>query len=381
MATLTRIVVPVTLVLLGGLLVFPSRASAWRQYDQGCNNCHRFRGGGATLHTDHRNGATNNCGLCHMDGQNPSAPVYTSDSDASVAAPSGFGCVGCHGRDYGTAGSPQVEARGLRIRHAARGCDACHDLTDVPVGENVAPPYYGRADVTPVDPCNPNGLEEFLGDGNGLDNDGDDLYDQNDPDCSGSPCTATAAAAPASAAICEGTTLGLSDDGSAITCVTGNPVYEWWEGPANQPGSSMLGTGTSFDLPTGLAPGLHEYDFYVYCSDDPSCNDALDALIQVQVQALPGRVDDLRAAKGTVSLDDVAFSWTPAGDADFYRVYSVDAKVDLPPNMSNPRATERCTTPDGSTGSCTFAAAAPDPLHLYQAVGVCQSDTTNEGPN
>jgi len=64
-------------------------------------------------------------------------------------------------------------------------CKDCHP-DPVLLGEDSLPPYYTRADVNVKEPCD--GLtsgpgEDYAGDGTGLDNDGDLLYDTNDPDC------------------------------------------------------------------------------------------------------------------------------------------------------------------------------------------------------
>ena len=48
------------------------------------------------------------------------------------------------------------------------------------------PPYYGRSDVNITGPClvsSESGGEDWNGDGLGLDNDGDLLYENADPDC------------------------------------------------------------------------------------------------------------------------------------------------------------------------------------------------------
>jgi len=107
------------------------------------------------------------------------------------------GCVGCHGRaednnGIGTSGA------GLRQHHYRAGktvCANCHDDANPakyqPVGENIAPPYYFTPDDAhlnkPTDSCNPSGEEDFAGTAIGLDNDGDGLYDGNDPDCAAAP--------------------------------------------------------------------------------------------------------------------------------------------------------------------------------------------------
>jgi hypothetical protein len=59
------------------------------------------------------------------------------------------------------------------------------------VGEHVLPPNYltFALDSNPnndIEPCNlpaPGFLENFAGSALGLDNDGDDFYDEADPDC------------------------------------------------------------------------------------------------------------------------------------------------------------------------------------------------------
>lgn len=127
------------------------------------------------------------CDTCHT---SPSQrfPVLTNSSAGGV----GFdpiSCVGCHGRDEDT--NPGAA---LRQHHWNTGifiCRGCHFDADpanyTPVGEDVPPPYYFTPDpnhpTKPTDPCNPRGQEDYAGDPEGLDNDGDDSYDGNDPDC------------------------------------------------------------------------------------------------------------------------------------------------------------------------------------------------------
>jgi hypothetical protein len=115
-------------------------------------------------------------------------PVYTSSSAGGV----GFdpiSCVGCHGRI-----EDQASGAGLRQHHWNSGitiCSGCHADANpaeyTPVGEDVLPPYYFTPDINhpdkPTKPCNPRGEENYAGISEGLDNDGDDLYDGNDPDC------------------------------------------------------------------------------------------------------------------------------------------------------------------------------------------------------
>jgi len=106
-------------------------------------------------------------------------------------APCGFGLVAPLDRESGTSGY----GAGLRQHHFRAGktvCLGCHGdsapANYAPAGENVPPPYYFTPDGThpnkPTNPCNPGGIgENFAGAANGLDNDGDGLYDGNDADC------------------------------------------------------------------------------------------------------------------------------------------------------------------------------------------------------
>jgi hypothetical protein len=164
----------------------------------GCDICHGeftdhfsyqgrvFPSGGK--HGMHRNPTTMNtdCNLCHLTyGDNP----WTFQSAGTASTP-GLGCVGCHGHDYGS--EIGIRGTGLRYEHYAGGefiCLICHEWNDTePMPENVPPPYFGSYDTRAWDPCNeaPWYGENFSLDNNGhrgLDNDGDGLYDADDPDC------------------------------------------------------------------------------------------------------------------------------------------------------------------------------------------------------
>ena len=159
------LIMPFLVALCGtDALAFPDTA--------GCRTCHpNFQGGpGNALHDLHVGTAqmTNNCRLCHSSFFN--APVDINESLDGVS------CIGCH------------LSRGLWERHQASGisCAPCHTNWPTPDPENTNPPYYGRTDVLLTDPCERNpqqGGEDFDNDGRGLDNDGDTLYDGDDPDC------------------------------------------------------------------------------------------------------------------------------------------------------------------------------------------------------
>jgi hypothetical protein len=85
-------------------------------------------------------------------------------------------CAGCHGREED--GGAMQTGMGLVQHHRVKGitdCDACHMSGGTIAGEDVVP---AKMLVKGIDPCND---AQFGPDG--LDNDGDGLYDSDDPDC------------------------------------------------------------------------------------------------------------------------------------------------------------------------------------------------------
>jgi hypothetical protein len=112
-----------------------------------------------------------------------------------------YGCMGCHGRDYGetiqgsyrgwaTLGEPKMSGYGMRAQHLGKGvtlCQTCHTDTTTPVAESTNPPNYAlTSDVelggSPVNSC----TNEDSGndaDTAGLDNDGDGCREAFDSDC------------------------------------------------------------------------------------------------------------------------------------------------------------------------------------------------------
>ena len=168
--------------------IWASNAEAYEDY-QGCVSCHPGFSGGRSdvthsLHTGGGSPLTTNCDLCHT-GSGRSNPltlwsIYNSGN--------GYGCAGCHGRYYGEtigsnysgfgiAGLPKSSAWGLRKVHNNGGvseCYDCHDTDGEPLPENQQPPYYAdpNSGSNVIDPCSDN-----------LDNDGDGLWDVDDPDC------------------------------------------------------------------------------------------------------------------------------------------------------------------------------------------------------
>lgn len=141
------------------------------------------------------------CTACHSTG--PRFPVIIGSS-AGGGGLDPIACAGCHGRaddaDPDGTGSEGYGA-GLRQHHwvanreingiSTRICLTCHldaDPTNfAPVDETVLPPYYANPGTNhpniPSDPCNPlvDGFpEDYAGSTEGLDNDGDGLYDEAD---------------------------------------------------------------------------------------------------------------------------------------------------------------------------------------------------------
>jgi len=132
------------------------------------------------------------CSVCHNSGGR--YPVILSWDASDYLG--NMGCMGCHGRqeDAGNDTASLGVGAGLRQHHTNAGvkeCMACHRDADpakyTPVGEDVLPPYYFTPDDEfvnkPTNPCSPHREEDYAAGPTGLDNDGDGLTDQHDPDC------------------------------------------------------------------------------------------------------------------------------------------------------------------------------------------------------
>lgn len=199
-------------VLLAPLLLaaWIPAASAYQQYStnqaDNCASCHGdFRATpytslvdganwGDDLHDIHRNTMlSGDCNTCHSGAFFP-VLLGSSTGGAGFAA---ISCLGCHGR---TESGGTVTGAGLRQHHfntgastCGSGVGGCHFNNDpnpalfTVAGEDTLPPYYFTPDAThpnkPTNPCNPAGEEDFAGTTIGIDNDGDNLFDQSDPDC------------------------------------------------------------------------------------------------------------------------------------------------------------------------------------------------------
>ena len=211
-----------------------------------CATCHGYFLGqytspkdgswGDDLHDVHRDLMLDrDCSTCHGGQGTQGREVALNDSSGGTGLDP-IACMGCHGRaedrglnpddcvgfqnpvplpcDPAQGGDPSQcpaptnsevcgDGAGLRQHHFNSGvttCAGCHLDTDplafVTAGEDVAPPYYFTPDADhptkPTDPCSPSPAfnEDYAGGtlGLGLDNDGDGLFDANDPDCQVSIC-------------------------------------------------------------------------------------------------------------------------------------------------------------------------------------------------
>jgi hypothetical protein len=196
------------------LAMFPANdVYAFSRYSQSgdltnCAGCHGgFRATNYTSLTDGQNWGnlhnlhrstmlSGDCNVCHL--ANDEFPVLI-DQSAGGTGMEAIACMGCHGRAEdnvpGNPSFPRGRGAGLRQHHTNAGvndCIECHDDADpanyTPVGENILPPYYANPGTghpnIPTGPCNDDGSEDFAGAPIGLDNDGDELYDGDDPNCS-----------------------------------------------------------------------------------------------------------------------------------------------------------------------------------------------------
>jgi len=198
--------------LLGILLLslgIAGAAGAYTQYSvdgdaTNCRLCHGdFRastymsmsdGGTWTdgLHDTHKDVMLDgDCDTCHSSGK---FPVLLGSSKGGDGLDP-IACSGCHGRaEDGTGTGSEGYGAGLRQHHWLDGvtsCGTCHADADPsafePEDEDVLPPYYAAVDpdhpLMPEDPCNAAAdgyTEDYAATTQGLDNDGDGLYDEAD---------------------------------------------------------------------------------------------------------------------------------------------------------------------------------------------------------
>ena len=215
-----------TVIVIGSVILGIPGTEGYDKYSQNddatnCRWCHGdFRSNTyispvdgqnwGNLHNIHRSTMlSGDCDVCHIGDDR--LPVFLDSSDGG----DGFepvGCVGCHGADPAP-GLPNNGwwGAGLRLHHTNAGvgqdsngftCMDCHADDPPPPPENTLPSYYFTPDVNhpnkPDDPCNPGPdfPENYAGAVIGIDNDGDMLYDDADPDCEGPTPTPTPTSTP-----------------------------------------------------------------------------------------------------------------------------------------------------------------------------------------
>ncbi len=161
------------------------------------------------LHNIHRTNMLNgDCATCHYGAGSGEFPVLLNASGGGNGlAP--ISCMGCHGVDPQDPMHPNGWGAGLRAHHfnAGVGPDnngktcasaGCHPNDPAPRPEDTLPAYYLNPGTNhpnmPTDSCNPASAgypESFAGANLGLDNDGDLIHDEADPDCAGPTPTPT----------------------------------------------------------------------------------------------------------------------------------------------------------------------------------------------
>jgi hypothetical protein len=236
--------IPAAALLVVLALGWAPSAEAFTNYNaggSGCVQCHPSFVKRGALHDLHVNQMTGNCGLCHTStGDDPK----TNDSGDAA----GEGCRGCHGVDPMPGTPNNLWGAGLRLHHANNGiavCAECHPSDPTPPAEDVLPLYYMRGDVNVKDSCNGDGSEDWNADDFGLDNDGDDVYDGDDPDCAMTTTTMspTTTAPPTSTTLPTTTTVPPTTT-SLPTTTTVPPTTTTLPGTTT---TTMPGAGTCAD--------------------------------------------------------------------------------------------------------------------------------------
>lgn len=178
-----------------GLSLWSPSARGYSRYHnpaeatQGCVQCHSGFPGPGPLHTTHTSMRSGTCLICHWTSTGDDPYTYQSGGTGGLNQ----GCRGCHGVNNGTT---YGWGAGLRAHHKNAGapadsdghlCAFCHTSDPAPSPESTQPVYYTNSVVRVKTPClarpAPPG-EDYDGDGKGLDNNGNLVYDENENECS-----------------------------------------------------------------------------------------------------------------------------------------------------------------------------------------------------
>jgi len=353
-------------VLLAALWTSP--VSAYPTFDGGCaaSNCHEvvFNQDNYTSNHDGTAWGTNlmdghlqiieslvgplpgndECLVCHNQiGDNPS-----TFSSGNPDYP--FSCAGCHGRegdntpnDGAFGGTNPGRSDGLRNHHRSNGittCDICHTADQTPslVGESTLPPNYGGPPLAPpsaaliADPCSD---AQFGPDG--LDNDGDNLYDAADPDCAVN--TPPVANAGPDQTVNVGDTVTL--DGSNSSDADSDPLTYSWS--LSVPG----GSGATLSDPTAVGPtfvadvaGAYTATLIVNDGTDDSAPDSAVITAQIVVGNNPPVANagpDQNVSVGDTVVLDGSGSTDADGDALTYG-WSLSVPTGSGATLSDPTA-------------------------------------------
>lgn len=370
------------------LILFSSPAFPYATYD-GCKDCHGgfeednyiSKKDGSSWGTDLMDGheafVSNNCDTCHKTGSKGEVFLnFSKDSTFNMS------CVGCHGRvediDNSCSSAPgglEVNCGsgvGLRRHHeaevGANTCNSCHSSNPTPVGEDVAPFYYGKSGITISDSCDADGSESKYG-ATGLDNDGDVVIDGSDPDCqivSNTPPTqpgtlSASAITVNSATVSWGASMDVNGDTISYQVdYRHNGNVSWTDGGSTNSTSRAL---------SGLDSG-QSYDVRVTPTDDMDAGTARTTLNLFEttfVNTPPTQPGTLLAT--SISPDSARISWEASTDVDDDTIsYLVEYR----------RNGEIPWTNGGNTNNTSQPLSGLDPSQSYD-VQVTPNDATDDG--
>ena len=370
------------------LILFSSSVFSYATYD-GCKDCHGgfeednyvSKKDGSSWGTDLMDGheafVSGNCDTCHKAGGR--GEVFLNFSKDSTFTMS---CVGCHGRveDINNScssapGGMEVNCGsgvGLRRHHEAEvgagTCNSCHSSNPTPVGEDVAPFYYGKSGINIADSCDADGTESKFG-ATGLDNDGDVLIDGNDPDCqvvSNTPPTRPGTLSASAITVNSATvSWGASTDADGDTIsyqvdYRRNGDTPWTDGGSTNSTSRALGgldSAQSYDVRVTPTDGM----------DTGTARTTSNLFETIFVNTPPTQPGPLSAS--TITENSATVSWGASTDVDGDTIsYLVEYR----------RNGDVAWTDGGNTTNTSQPLSGLDPSQFYD-VRVTPNDATDDG--